>query len=346
MRALTFTNSEVAFGDAPEPEILEPTDAIVRMRAAGICGSDLHLIHERVPGLRDGSVLGHEIVGIVEAVGTEVATVRPGDRVVASFLIACGSCWSCIRGETNQCEELRALGYGMFLGDLDGAQAERVRVPVADVNLLPLPPQVSDEAAVFVGDILTTGVYIAERSGVAPGTSVSVVGAGPVGLMTILAARGRGADTVYAIDLDPARLELAAELGAIPIDASAKDPVVAIQKATGERGSDIAIECVGATQTLLTALDLVRPNGTVGVIGVHVDLEMTFPLGEVWRKGLRIEMGATCPVHAYWREALELIASGAIDPTLVVTDRMQLADGVEAYRRFDARESLKVILTP
>lgn len=346
MRALTFTDGAVAFGEVPEPELLEPTDAIVSMRAAGICGSDLHLIHERVPGLRDGSVLGHELVGIVEAVGDAVTGVQPGDRVVASFLIACGACWSCVRGETNQCEELRALGYGMFLGDLDGAQGERVRVPVADVNLLPVPPQVSDDAAIFVGDILTTGVYIADRSGVAPGTSVTVVGAGPVGLMAILAARGRGAEEIYAIDLDARRLELAEQLGAIPIDASARDPIVAIQKRTAERGTDIVLECVGAAQTLLTALDVVRPNGTVGVIGVHVDLEIAFPLGEVWRKGIRIEMGATCPVHAYWREALELVASGAINPTRVVTDRMPLADGVEAYRRFDARDALKVILTP
>jgi threonine dehydrogenase-like Zn-dependent dehydrogenase len=346
MRALTFTDGAVRYNDVAEPELLEPTDAIVRVRAAGICGSDLHLIHERVPGLRDGSVLGHEAVGIVEAVGAKVTSVRPGDRVIASFLIACGACWSCERNETNQCEDLRALGYGMFLGDLDGAQAERVRIPVADVNLLALPAHVSDDAGVFVGDILTTGVYIAERSGVAAGSSVSVVGAGPVGLMTILAAHARGAGTIYAIDLDPSRLELAAQLGAIPVDAGARDPVVAIQKATGERGTDVVIECVGASQTLLTALDLVRPNGTVGVIGVHVDLEVAFPLGEVWRKGVRIEMGATCPVHAYWREALDLVASGTIDPTLIVTDRVALADGVEAYRRFDSREALKVILEP
>lgn len=347
MRAVLFEgDGTIRVGSVPDPTLQEPDDAIIEVTTAAICGSDLHLLHGRVPGMRDGSVLGHEVVGVVQALGPEVEGFAVGDRVVVSFSIACGACWFCARGEHNQCESARALGYGEFLGDLDGAQAEFVRVPHATVNLRHIPPSMSDEAAVFAGDILTTGVYICARSGVGQGRDVAVIGAGPVGLMAIMAAQGRGAGPVYAVDRDGDRLNVAASLGAIPIDANGRDPVVAIQKETGDRGVDIVLECVGMAETFAMALDVVRPNGTVGVIGVHTDLECEFPLGEAWRRGISIVMGGTCDVQSNWAEALSLIERGVIDPTVIVTDRLSLDDAVEGYRRFETREALKVILTP
>lgn len=348
MRAVTYrADGTVHLAEVEEPTLIEPDDAIVRVTATAICGSDLHLLHGRVPGMREGSVLGHEAVGVIDQLGAAVGgSLQIGDRVVVSFSIACGRCWFCARMEHNQCEDARALGYGEFLGDLDGAQAEAVRVPHAGVNLHLIPQGVSDEAAVFAGDILATGVYICARSGVEAGKSVAIVGAGPVGMMALLAAKGRGAAPIWVIDRDPSRLDIADSLGGAPIDLGERDPVVSVQKATGERGADIVLECVGMEETFAMSLDLVRPNGTVGVIGVHTDLETAFPLGEAWRRGISIVMGGTCDVQTHWDEALELIASGAVDPTAIISDRLPLTDAVDAYRRFEAREAMKIVLIP
>lgn len=336
----------MALAEVPEPGLQEPDDAIVRVTAAGICGSDLHLLHERVPGMRVGSIVGHEVVGTVHALGDRVDGFSVGDRVVVSFSIACGGCWSCARGEQNGCEDARALGYGEFLGDLDGGQADFVRIPHADTNLHAIPEGVSDEAAVLAGDILSTGFYIASRCEVSASDEVAIIGAGPVGLMTLLACRARRASRVWVIDREADRLEVAASLGAVPVDASAVDPVVALQKETQERGPDVVIECVGSAATFATSIDMVRANGRVGVIGVHTDIEVEFPLGEAWRRGISIIMGGTACVHSHWDEALDALASGAIDPVSIITDRLPLDRALEGYQRFEAREALKVILIP
>jgi threonine dehydrogenase-like Zn-dependent dehydrogenase len=201
LRAVLFDDiGTVRVGDYPDPAIADPGDAIVRVTTAAICGSDLHLLHGRIPGMRPGSVIGHEFVGIVESTGEGVKRFKNGDRVVGSFLIACGACWFCAHGEYNNCDQLWVLGYGMFTGDLDGAQAEYVRVPVADLNLHEVDPGMTDEHAVFAGDILTTGVYICERAGVSPGDVVAIVGAGPVGLLTLMNVRAYEPERVYVVD--------------------------------------------------------------------------------------------------------------------------------------------------
>ena len=347
MRAVLFDDvGSIRVGDYPEPSVVDPGDAVVRVTTAAICGSDLHLLHGRIPGMRAGSVLGHEFVGVVEAVGPGVTRFSAGDRVVGSFLIACGACWFCARGEYNNCDQLWALGYGMFTGDLDGAQAEFVRVPVADLNLHAVDAAMTDEQAVFAGDILTTGVYICERAGIERGDTVAIVGAGPVGLLTLMNARAYEPEQIFMVDVAPDRLALAAKLGAIPVDGSKVNPVVEIQRRTGERGADVVIECVGQPPAFTTALDAVRAGGTVAVIGVYSELSYDFPLGEIWRRGITIVMGATCNVHKHWDRALSLVAGGTVDPTVLITHTLPLEDGVKGYELFESREALKVLLKP
>jgi threonine dehydrogenase-like Zn-dependent dehydrogenase len=347
MRAVLFEDvGKIRLGDYPEPTIQDPADAIVRVRTAAICGSDLHLLHGRVPGMRPGSVIGHEFVGEVVAVGPAVRRFSVGDRVVGSFLVVCGACWYCRRGEFNHCERMWVLGYGMFVGDLDGAQAEYVRMPNADWNLHLVDPALTDEQAVFAGDILTTGAYIADRAGIREGDVVAITGAGPVGLFTLMNALTYRPARVLVVDLAEDRLKLAEQIGAEPIDASKVNPVVEIQRRTEDRGADVVIECVGAPPALATALDAVRPGGTVAVIGVYTEMSYDLPLGEVWRRGVTIVMGGSCNVQGYWGRVLERVRTGEIDPTVIISHTLPLEEALRGYELFERREATKVILKP
>ncbi len=206
MRAVVYRGLErVEVSDVPEPAIQDERDAIVRVTTTAICGSDLHFFHGKAP-LDPGETIGHEAVGVVEAVGSGVERFAPGRRVIVAFNIACGHCWFCERGQTQLCEDFRNLGAGIFGGGLGGAQAELVRVPNADTNLLAIPEGMEDERVLFVGDVLTTGVYGAALAGIAEGESVAVVGAGPVGFFCVQAALALGAGEVLALDLEPDRL--------------------------------------------------------------------------------------------------------------------------------------------
>jgi threonine dehydrogenase-like Zn-dependent dehydrogenase len=245
VRAVVYEDvGRVAVADLPDPEVTEPDDAVIRVTVSAICGSDLHFFHGKAP-LDRGEGIGHEAVGVVEQVGPAVERVRPGDRVAVSFVIACGSCWFCKAGQTQLCEDFRNLGAGILGGDLGGAQAELLRVPHADTNLLLLPDALDDERALFLGDILTTGVYGAEVADVRPGDTVAVVGAGPVGFFAIQAAVARGADRVLALDMLPDRLALAERAGAEAVDVSSQHPQMALAERTGDRGADVVIEAVG-----------------------------------------------------------------------------------------------------
>lgn len=347
MRAVLFDDvGALRVGDYPDPELLDPRDVIVRVTTAAICGSDLHLLHGRIPGVRAGSVIGHEFVGEVEQVGDQVQGFAAGDRVVGSFVIACGECWACARGAYNHCDDMEVLGYGIFTGDLDGAQAERVRVPRADLNLRAVPSALSDEQAIFAGDILTTGAYICARAGLQAGDTVAIFGAGPVGIFTLMHALAAQPAEVFVVDMAPDRLELAASLGGTPIDGTKVNPVVEIQRRTGERGADVVIECVGSASAFTASLDAVRPGGTVGVIGVYTDLSYDFPLGEVWRRGITLVMGGTANVQAHWGHTLDLVERGAIDPTIIISHTLPLEDAMRGYELFDSREAMKVVLKP
>jgi threonine dehydrogenase-like Zn-dependent dehydrogenase len=347
MRAVLFEDvGKIGYGDYPEPKVLDPGDAIIKVTTAAICGSDLHIVHGRVPGMRPGSVMGHEFVGEVVDAGSDVTKFKVGDRVVGSFLVVCGTCWFCVRGEFNNCDQMWVLGYGMFTGDLDGSQAEYVRIPVADWNLHAVDPALSDEQAVFAGDILTTGAYISARAEIQEGDVVAITGAGPVGLFTLMSVLTYKPSAVYMVDMAEDRLKLAEQIGATPVDASKVNPVVEIQGRTADRGADVVIECVGNPQALTTALNAVRAGGTVAVIGVYTEMSYDLPLGEVWRRGLRIEMGGTCNVQGHWGRVLEQVKAGAIDPTVIISHTLPLDDALHGYDLFERREAMKVILKP
>ena len=268
MLAATYRGpNRVRVAQKPEPRIEHPNDIVLRVTRTAICGSDLHLLHGRIPGMRPDSPIGHEFVGTITETGPDVKRFKTGDRVVGSFLIACGRCWFCERHEYSNCDQLWVLGYGMFTGDLDGAQAEYVRVPIADLNLHAVDASLSDEQVVFAGDILTTGVYICERAGIKPGDTVAIVGAGPVGLFTLMNARAYAPERIFVVDMAADRLKMAESLGAIPLDSTKVNPVVEIQRATGERGADVVIECVGLAPAFTVALNGVRAGGTCTSVG-------------------------------------------------------------------------------
>ncbi|MCA1823966.1 MAG: alcohol dehydrogenase catalytic domain-containing protein [Mycobacteriales bacterium] len=344
MRAVVYhAEHDVRVEDIEAPELIAPDDAVVAVTKAGICGSDLHFYNGRLPGVFDGAVVGHEFVGTVVAVGDAVTQFAVGDDVVGSFQIACGSCAACRSERFNHCEDLAVLGYGVFLGDLAGAQAEQVRVPHADINLLRIPPGVTAEAALFVGDILTTGWYAVSIADLPRGSDVLVVGAGPVGIMTMLAAQAQGAGRVVVTDFVASRLEVAAGLGAMTIDGTKQSVAVAVEGILPS-GPDVVIETVGLPAALLTSIECVRAGGTVVVIGVHSEFEELLPVGTLFRRNITLRFGGTCNVQGYWRDAMQAVADGRLDPTVVVSHRLPLADAAEGYRLFDSKEALKVVL--
>jgi threonine dehydrogenase-like Zn-dependent dehydrogenase len=345
MKAVTFQDlGDFRVSEVPKPAIGGPTDALIRVTLSAICGSDLHIYHGRTP-VEAGSVLGHEFVGVVEDIGSAVTRFQPGDRVVSSFFTACGVCPLCRRGWFSQCLKKGTFGHGAYFGGLGGGQAEYCVVPLADSTMEPIPDRVSDEQAIFVGDILSTAYFGAERAEIRPGDTVAVVGAGPVGLLAVMTAQLFGPARIFAVDMVAERLRLAEELGAIPIDASQTHPVEAIKRETGELGVDASIECVGAIPTIETAMECVRGGGTISMVGLPAAVSAEFPYLQFWMQDLTFR-GGWCNVQAYMGRMLDLIAAGRLCPERVISHRMKLEEAEEAYRLFDAREATKVVLTP
>jgi threonine dehydrogenase-like Zn-dependent dehydrogenase len=346
VRAVVFDDvGRVRAADVPDPVVEQPDDAVVRVTRTAICGSDLHFFHGKAP-IDPGDVMGHEAVGVVESVGPRVERFAPGDRVVVAFNIACGTCWFCRRGETQLCEDFRNLGAGAFGGGLPGAQATHVRVPFADVNLLAIRDDVDDERALFVGDVLTTGFYAASIALIAADETVAVVGCGPLGFFCIQAARALGALHVYGIDREPARLELAERVGAIPVDTGLRHPQTALADATDGRGADVVLEAVGTSAGFEDAVQMVRRGGRVVVIGVYAGESVEVQLGVYWARALDLRFTGICPVHAWWDRAMEEVRSGRIDPLPLISHRLPLDDAPEGYALFDRREATKVVLLP
>jgi len=327
--------------DVPEPELVDPGDAIVEVRATAICGADLYPYHGHVPGFEAGTILGHEFTGVVTAVGSAVTGFSPGDRVVCGSTLTDGTCVHCRAGRPTQCFDRAMFGFSGVYRRLDGGQAEQVRVPSADRCLWMLPESLSDAAAVLVADILPTGFNAVERGGVQQDDTVVVLGCGPVGLMAVLCAVPRAA-RVVAVDGIPARLELAQKLGAATVEPS--DALEHVRDLTGGVGADVVIEAAGAAAALGSALDLARGRGTVSVVGAH--FERDFPLDNLtmFERELTLRFSWGDPASLTPR-LLELVESGALDPTPVITHTLPLADAVEGYRLFDGREATKVVLT-
>ncbi|MEO8743775.1 MAG: alcohol dehydrogenase catalytic domain-containing protein [Candidatus Dormiibacterota bacterium] len=345
MKALTFQGGgDVKVVDVPKPAIKSSGDVLVKVTLGAVCGSDLHILHGHTP-MNEGAVLGHEFVGVVEEAGAEVKRFKPGDRVVSSFFSSCGVCALCRKGWFNQCVNKGTFGHGEYFGGLGGGQAEYVVVPQADHTMESIPPGMSDEQAIFVGDILATGFFGAERAEIKPGDVVAVVGAGPVGLMATMCAQLFGPARVFVVDMVDTRLETALDLGGIPINASQVHPVEAIQRNTGGIGADSSIECVGLMSAVNTAIDCVRGGGTISMVGVPSAVLADFPYMTMWMKSLTFRAG-WCNVQAYMRPLLDLIAAGRLHPEKIISHRMKLDQAEEAYRIFDAREATKIVLTP
>lgn len=346
MRAVAFQDvHSVAVVDVPEPKIEEPGDAVIRVGAAAICGSDLHMYEGKVP-LYPGETIGHEVVGVVEGVGPEVTKFRPGDRVVVSFVIACGRCWFCQNRQSSLCEDQRMVGTGVLGGSLGGGQAELVRVPNADWNLLAVPDELSDEQALFLGDILTTAYYGAAIAGIHPTDSVAVIGAGPVGFFAVQAAQALGAQRVFALDMEPKRLALAERVGGIPVNVRDRNPQMALSEETEGRGADVVIEAVGSVPAFESAIDVVRRGGTVAVVGVYSIESVDVPLGVYWARALRLQFSGVCPVQAWWEEAMQAVRDGRIDPVPIISHRLPLDQAPEGYQLFASRQASKVVLQP
>jgi threonine dehydrogenase-like Zn-dependent dehydrogenase len=333
---------DVGVEDVSDPRVLEPDDAIVAVSATAICGADLFPFHGLTPGFEAGTVLGHEFAGEVVEVGRGVQRVRPGQRVVNASMISDGTCPSCRAGRVTQCKGRSLFGYSGVYPRLDGGQADLVRVPQADRALRVLPDEVSDEAAVFLADVLPTGFASVVRGGVSAGDTVVVVGCGPVGLVALLLSASL-AGRLIAVDAVPARRELAGRLGAEAIAPEAAAAVVA--KATDGLGADVVIEAAGSPGGLDASLRLARGRGMVSVVGAHFEPDYPLDNALMFERELTVRFSIGDPT-ADGDVLLARLASGEVDPTPIVTHRLPLSDAAEAYRLFDSREATKVVLSP
>jgi alcohol dehydrogenase len=346
MRAVVCAgDGRIRVDDVPRPTIEDPGDAIVEISLSAICGSDLHLLDGKTPGARPGAVIGHEYVGRVTDVG-EAAGLSEGDRVVGSFLIACGSCRECDASRFNFCLSRRALGLGTLTGDLNGAQAEYVRVPTARLNTRSLPEALDDEHALFAGDILATGFYAASLGEISSEDTVVVIGAGPVGLCCALAARHRAPRRLLVLDSDSKRVHFARErVGLDAADVSETDADAVVNAATEGAKADVVIEAVGAIPAFKSALRCARDGGRVVVVGVYGAERYELALGMSWVRGLNIRFAGMANVQGHWGQAIRALAAGELDPTRIVTHRLPIEEAEAGYELFRARDAMKVLLT-
>jgi threonine dehydrogenase-like Zn-dependent dehydrogenase len=387
MKALTYHGAkDVRVEEVPDPTIVQDDDIVLRVTATAICGSDLHLYRGKMPALKDGDILGHEFMGVVEEAGAGVTALKKGDRVVIPFVIACGQCFHCLLDEFSACETTNTgkgaalnqkgirppaalFGYTHLYGGVPGGQAEFVRVPKANVGPLKIPDALTDEQVLFLSDILPTGYQAVINAGIGKGSSLAIFGAGPVGLMSAACARMLGAETVYMVDELQYRLDFAKQAyGIIPINMKdVDDPAELIIQQTNGRGVDATVDAVGfeakgsTTETVLTNLKLegssgaalrqciaaTRRCGTVSVPGVYAGFIHAFMFGDAFDKGLTFKMGQT-HAQALMPELLEHVGNGLIKPEIIISHRLSLADAAEGYATFDKAEDdcRKVVLTP
>jgi threonine dehydrogenase-like Zn-dependent dehydrogenase len=350
MKAVTFQGvGDVRVEQVKDPRIEDPTDVVVRITTSAVCGSDLHQYHGRGGGLvAKGAVMGHEFMGVVEQAGRDVTTVRPGDRVVVPFSVSCGRCEWCRRRLPTQFTTTgRAVFGGRFGTVFPGGQAERIRVPFADHLCEAVPAGMSDEDALFLGDILSTGFFCAENGGIRPGDTVAVFGAGPVGLLAMQSAQLFGPARVFAVDRVDYRLKLAEEFGAEPVNLDKGDPAGQVRSLTGGHGADVVLECVGHETPFTQAIQAVRPGGTVSSVGVYVETAMAFPAREAFFKDLTLRMGI-CNARNYITPLMPLVGLGKLRPARIVTHTMTLDDTPRGYAIFDRKEdrAIKVLLKP
>lgn len=324
-----------------KPELADPADAIVEVARAGICGTDLHLVSGG-HGLAAGNIMGHEFVGTVVEVGAAVRGVRVGDRVAGADFTSCGSCWWCRSGNQWECESKSFFGSGTAFGPaVDGAQAEFVRVPFADISLQVLPADLEWESALFLGDILATGYGAVRRAGFRPGSTVAIVGGGPVGQMASQAAQACSAGPVVVVEPVEQRRELAQECGAI--GAEPADARAVLDELTAGRGADVVIEAVGGSLGLETAFGLVRRRGTVVSVGVHSDPHWPLPVAQAFADEVTLTFAIGNAIRDR-DEIVSLLAAGIIDPTVIIDSRISIDDAVAGYADMRDRRIVKAVL--
>ncbi len=332
MKALTYTaKGRFELINKPKQDIIDPTDAVVRVMLSSICSSDLHILHGAVPQAETGITVGHEMVGIVEAVGSEVSKVKPGDRVTVNVETFCGECFYCKRGFVNNC-----TSGGWKLGcRIDGGQAEYVRVPFADNGLTPIPENVSDEQALFVGDILATGYWAAKISEISSDDSVLIIGAGPTGLCTLECVRLYNPAKIVVCEIDETRREFVCTHYADVIVVEPKECQKVLDGLTDERGSDRVIEVAGTEDTFRMAWECARPNAIVTIVALY-EKAQTLPLPDMYGKNLTFKTGGVDACDC--DKIMELIAQGKIETTHLITHCYPLSRILEAYRLFEKRE--------
>ena len=345
MKALVYHGpGKRSWEDVPDPVLVDPTDAIVRIDSSTICGTDLHILKGDVPEVQPGTILGHEAVGTVVAVGDAVTTLSEGDRVLVSCITSCGRCRFCKEARYGLCTG----GGGWVFGHLiDGLQAEYARVPFADTSVYKVPDELSDEQVLFLADILPTAFECGVLNGrVEPGDTVAIVGAGPIGLAAIMTAKLFTPGKIVAIDLDDSRLAKALEFGAdVAINNGREDALARIGELTDGLGADVAIEAVGVPETFELCAELIRPGGRVANVGVH-GCAATLHLERLWIRDVLITTGLVDTFST--PKLLKLIGDGRLDPTPFATHHFALEEAEEAYEVFgDAARTgaLKVVLT-
>jgi threonine dehydrogenase-like Zn-dependent dehydrogenase len=381
-----YGKKDVRVENVPEPKLITKRDAIIKTTLTAICGSDLHLYHGVIPTMKEGDILGHEFMGEVVEVGTEVPNLKKGDRVVVPFCIACGNCFFCRNQMTSLCDNSNPnaamadklygssgaglFGYSHLYGGYAGGQAQYVRVPFADVGPMKVPDSVSDEQALFLTDIFPTGYMAAENCNIRQGDVIAVWGCGPVGQFAIRSAFLLGAERVIAIDNVESRLVLARKSGAEALNYNDGDVEEKLRNMTAGRGPDSCIDAVGLeahgssidalydyakmavkletdrTYALRQAIYACRKGGTVSIPGVYGGLVDKFPLGVAFGKGLTFKMGQT-NVHRYLKPLMQRVENGEIDPSFVITHRLALDDGADGYSTFDGQDDcIKVVMKP
>ena len=338
MKALVYDGpGRRSWTDHAEPELTAPTDAIVRIDAVTICGTDLHILKGDVPTVDRGRILGHEAVGTIVDVGAAVTTVRKGDKVLVSCITACGRCEYCRTGSYGQC----LGGGGWILGHrVDGVQAEFARIPFADTSVYVLPSGISDESALMLADIMPTSYEVGVRNGTTkPGDVVAIVGAGPIGLASIATAQLFGPSTIIVVDREPARLDAAKAFGA-DVLVQPGDAEAAVMQASGGLGADVAIEAVGIPETFELCTRLVRPGGHVANVGVH-GAPATLHLEDLWIRNVTITTGlvdtSSTPM------LLRMLAAGRLDTSRFITHRFGLDEMDEAYDVFAHPQDSKAL---
>ena len=336
MKAVVYKgNGEIVFEECPMPVILDEKDAVIEVTLTTICSSDIHIKHGAVPRAVPGTILGHEFVGRVVETGKAVKRVKPGDRVAVNVETFCGECFFCKRGYVNNCTDEHG---GWALGcRIDGGQAEYVRIPFADNGLTVIPGNVTDEQALFNGDILSTGYWAAKIGEIKPADTVAVIGAGPTGLCTMLCARLYTPAKIIAIDTDEFRLDLAKGRGVadITLVPGRDDMEAVIHAITGGRGADTVFEAAGGKDTFQTAWKIARPNAVVAVVAMYEEPQV-LPLPDMYGKNLVFKTGGVD--GSYCREIMDLTACGKLDSSFLITHRCGLDDIMAAYDVFENKK--------